>query len=208
MACLLHLVRHGQFETGPGPVDLDTDGELTPAGARQADLLAERLRDVPLAAIHHSTLIRATRTAERIAAHHPGVPVEPSDLLRECVPAVPPRDQLTPAQASWFDGWSDLPSVLVDGPVQAAAAFARYADPGGDEVRRELVVSHGNLINWFAARALDAPPAAWMTPTDYHCGLTTILYRAGEPARLVTYNDVGHLPADLRGLDVAADVRI
>ncbi|MBA2555002.1 MAG: hypothetical protein H0V10_15195 [Geodermatophilaceae bacterium] len=70
-----------------------------------------------------------------------------------------------------------------------------------------LLISHGNLINWFVTRALGAPPGSWMTLLDYHCGLSVLLLRSDRPAVLVAYNDVGHLPPDLRGVDLPAELR-
>jgi len=44
----LYLARHGQA--------LPDESGLTDAGRRQATLLGERLRDVPLSAVHHGPL--------------------------------------------------------------------------------------------------------------------------------------------------------
>ena len=67
-------------------------------------------------------------------------------------------------------------------------------------IHRELLISHGNLINWFVAQALDAPDQAWLRMLDYSCALTVIMYFP-DRTRLVSYNDMGHLPPALRGTD-------
>jgi probable phosphoglycerate mutase len=191
---LLYLVRHAEPE-GDG---------LSAVGAAQAKLTGERLRDVPFAAIHHSTLPRAARTAQLIAESLPGVPLHPSDLLRECVPAVPQRADQTPEQAAFLEG---LPATATtEGPAQAAAAIERYAGPTGLG-RHELVVSHGNLVNWFVCHALGAPAGAWLRMLDYHCAITVLMYFP-DRVKLVSYNDMGHLPASLRGLDYPDEARI
>lgn len=192
---LLYLVRHG--EAGP-------DGELTAAGAEQARLTGRRLRDVPFAAVHHSPLPRAARTAQLLAESLPGVPLHPSDLLRECVPAIPERADRTPEQAAFLDG---LPAAaLAGGPTQAAAAIERFAGPTGLG-RHELVVSHGNLINWFVCHVLGAPAGAWLRMLDYHCAITVLMYFP-DRAKLVAYNEMGHLPATLRGTDYPDEARV
>jgi serine/threonine-protein phosphatase PGAM5 len=199
---LLYLARHGEFTAahGSGP----EDGELTELGRRQAELLGRRLRDIPLSAIHHSPWRRAVQTAEAVAEHLPGVPLHPSALLQECIPVVPARERLTPGQVEFFDRLSR--EQLAAGPAQAAAALQAYAGPVAED-RRELIIGHGNLINWFVAQALDAPDHAWLRMLDYHCALTVIMCSA-ERTRLISYNDMGHLPPSMRGTDYPSEARI
>jgi serine/threonine-protein phosphatase PGAM5 len=136
---LLYLARHG--ESQPGQAANPEDGELTAIGRQQSELLGKRLQGIPFAAIHHSPWIRAVQTAAIVAEHLPGIPLLPSDLLQECVPAVPDRQRLTPSQAEFFD---HLPKQKVAaGPAQAAAAIQAYAGPVTQD-RRELIISHGN----------------------------------------------------------------
>ncbi|MGC9667196.1 histidine phosphatase family protein [Planosporangium sp. 12N6] len=199
---LLYLVRHGESTADP---DAGPDaGSLTDLGRQQAELLAERLRHVPFAAIHHSPWERAAQTAGVIAARFPGVPVHPSDLLRECVPVVPPADRLTAGQVSWFEELSA--DLVVEGAAQAEAVVARFAGLEG-EGQHELLVTHGNLINWFVCRTLDAPSWAWMRMLDYNCALTVIMY-LDDRVKVITYNDTGHLPPALRGTDYPPEARI
>jgi serine/threonine-protein phosphatase PGAM5 len=199
---LLYLARHGASE--PAQAANPEDGDLTELGRQQSELLGRRLQGSPFAAIHHSPWARAVQTAELVAGYLPGVPLHPSDLLQECIPAVPDRQRLTPRQAEFFD---HLPRHLVAaGPAQAAAAVRAYAGPAAED-RRELIISHGNLINWFVAQALDAPDQAWLRMLDYSCALTVIMYTP-DHARLVSYNDMGHLPPSMRGTDYPMAARI
>lgn len=191
---LLYLVRHG---------DYNGDGQLTELGREQARRTGERLAGAPITAIHHSTEVRAAQTANVIAASMPGVPVHPSELLVECVPAIPERAALTDAQAEFFA--SLPPDVVAEGPGQAAAAVERYAGYDGDGPL--LLVSHGNLINWFVSRALGGPDSAWLRMLDYHCAITAILYLE-DRVKLASYNDMGHLPAEMRGTDYPVELRI
>jgi serine/threonine-protein phosphatase PGAM5 len=199
---LLYLARHGESEaTQPANPE---EGELTEIGRQQADLLGKRLQAIPFAAIHHSPWTRAVQTAQIVAEHLPSVPLHPSDLLQECIPAVPDRNRLTPSQAEYFD---HLPKHQVAaGPAQAAAAIQAHAGPVTED-RRELIISHGNLINWFVAQALDAPDQAWLRMLDYSCALMVILYFP-DRTRLISYNDMGHLPPSMRGTDYPLEARI
>lgn len=136
--------------------------------------------------------------------HLPGIPLLSSDLLQECIPAVPERQRLTPSQVELFD---HLPKQrLAAGPAQAAAAIQAYAGAVTED-RRELIISHGNLINWFVAQALDAPNQAWLRMLDYSCALTVILYFP-DRTRLICYNDMGHLPPSMRGTEYPLEARI
>lgn len=206
---LLYLVRHGVHEKDPateGP-DGNEDGELTEAGREQARLLGQRLSGIEFAAVHHSTLRRARETAEVLAGYLPGVPLAPCELLRECIPLRPENELLDDGQRAFFDSWPR--AVLEHGSQQAAAAVRRHAGvpPGGGPP--ELLVSHGNLIGWFLCEALDLPRWRWLSlPLHYNCALTVIVYREGRPPSLMSYNDMGHLPAELRGTDYPEEFRV
>jgi serine/threonine-protein phosphatase PGAM5 len=198
---LLYLVRHGEYASSDGtPSD---EATLTKSGEEQARLTAERLRDVPFTAIHHSPLPRAARTAELIAAAHPGVPVTPTDLLVECIPAVPPAAELTRVHQEFFASFT--PEELDESREQAAQAIARFAGPDGPSP--ELLVSHGNLINWFVTRAIGGPDSGWLRLLDYHCAVTVIAYLP-DRVKVAAYNDAGHLPARLRGTDYPPELRV
>lgn len=199
---LLYLARHG--ESAAAEASRPENGGLTEIGRQQAELLGRRLRGTRFSAIHHSPWQRAVETAEIVAKHLPGVPLHLSDLLQECIPVVPERDRLTPGQAEFFDR---LPTGQVAvGPAQAAAALQAHAGPVAED-RRELIIGHGNLINWFVARALDAPDHAWLRMLDYNCALTVIMY-SPDRTRLISYNDMGHLPPSMRGTDYPREARI
>lgn len=199
---LLYLARHGEYEATHA-ADPE-DGELTEIGRQQSELLGKRLEGIPFSAVHHSPLRRAAQTAEIVAEYLPGVPLLASELLEECIPAVPDRQWLTSGQAEFF---AQLPAQAVAaGPGQAAAAIQAYAGPVTVD-RRELVISHGNLINWFVAQALGAPDHAWLRMLDYNCALTVIMYFP-DRTKLISYNDMGHLPSSMRGTDYPVEARI
>ena len=79
----LYLARHG--ETTWNVLDKicgRTDVPLTENGERQAEALAEKLRDIPLDRIIASPLMRAQRTAAPTAAMH-NLPIETDNRLIE-----------------------------------------------------------------------------------------------------------------------------
>ncbi|TCC10298.1 histidine phosphatase family protein [Kribbella soli] len=200
----LYLVRHGEaMADGSG---------LTERGRRQAVLLGRRLGDVPFAAVHHSPLPRAVQTARLVREElELEAPLEVSEVAGDYVPYVPERDEL-PAESA-----DDLlrflqqatPEELERGPELARLALERFAGPvdGADE-RRELVVTHNFLIGWLVGHAMDAPNWRWLSLNHCNAALTVIRYAPGRPSSVLVYNDMQHLPADLRWTGFPAEQRI
>jgi probable phosphoglycerate mutase len=169
----LHLVRHGEATK-------DESG-LTARGRKQAELLAERLRGIGFAAVHHGPLPRAADTAS-IIAEVLEVPCRAEAAADDFVPHfVPDHDE-------FFDRFPE--SERTRGPALAHEAETRFARPGDGPV---LVVTHSFLISWLVRDALDAPPERWLTLNHDNAALTVIRYTTGKPASLIRFNDSGHL---------------
>ncbi len=80
----LIIVRHGESEWNRiHRYQGQLDAPLSELGLRQAAALAERLRAETISHIYASRLLRAARTAEAIAAYHPGIPLTHSEALLE-----------------------------------------------------------------------------------------------------------------------------
>jgi serine/threonine-protein phosphatase PGAM5 len=185
----LYLVRHGQADPHDGP--------LNEAGEQQARLTGKRLKDVPFSGIYHGPLPRAAQTADLIAASLPGIPVYACELAGDYVPSAPDPDGLPSSFARFLAGFSD--AELTDGPRLAAAALERFAQPGREQDDTyELIVTHNLLIGWFVSQALGAPPWRWLGLNQMNCALSVIAYMPGLPSALISFNDAGHLPAELR----------
>lgn len=194
----LFFVRHGQYHrleyTGPEErLTLDQinalDGGLTGIGKEQAALTAERFRGRPIAALYCSTLPRAAETADIIAAAFAGIPTECDQTLWECIPSVPAEF------AEHFQNISVEDITL--GRARAAQVYDHYFRPAHADDRQELIVAHGNLIRYLVCRALHVTVDAWLSMYTNHCGVTQFLVREDGSVRLVSYNDVGHLPPEL-----------
>lgn len=182
----LYLARHGAA---------DAFGELTDVGRRQADLLGERLAGLPVDAVWHSPLPRAAATARVVAGHLPGVPVAEAAELVDHVPYVPAGPELPQVWAGFFDGFDD--AERAPGERLAAALVERFARPAATETH-EVLITHAFQVAWLLRHALDAPPARWLGLNSGNAALTVIEHREGQPPSVVLFNDMGHLPADLR----------
>ncbi|GAA3144570.1 histidine phosphatase family protein [Streptomyces echinatus] len=189
----LYLARHG--EASPD------ESELTDAGRRQAALLGERLRGVPLTAIHHGPLPRAEQTARLVAEQLDGVPRRRSEAAGDYIPYLPAREELPPEAAdTWIRFLDQFPAEEREqGPGLAAAALAQFTGPvTGDEPRHELVVTHNFLVGWLVRAAFEAPEWRWLGINHANAALTVIRYAPDRPPAVLLFNDTGHLPTELR----------
>ncbi|KOT38109.1 phosphoglycerate mutase [Streptomyces caelestis] len=189
----LYLARHG--EASP-----DGSG-LTEAGRRQATLLGRRLRDVPLAAVHHGPLPRAEQTARLIGAQLEDVPLRASDVAGDYVPHLPDKGELPPESADLYLRFlaDTTDEERRNGPVLARRALDLFTGPvEGEQDRHELVVTHNFLVAWLVRDALHAPKWRWLGLNHGNAALTVIRYAPGRPASLLVSNDMRHLPAELR----------
>jgi len=82
----VYIVRHAETEENKQKIiqgHLDTI--LNSEGERQADLVAEALKDIPFDVAYSSNLRRAMDTAKRILVHHSGMEVQIDMAIRERV---------------------------------------------------------------------------------------------------------------------------
>ncbi|TDC64199.1 histidine phosphatase family protein [Streptomyces hainanensis] len=189
----LYVVRHGAA---------DAFGELTDVGRRQSELLGERLAALPIDAVWHSPLPRAVRSARIVGERLPGVPVREAAELVDHVPLVPADPP--PAWAGFFDGFDAAEAA--EGARLAAALLDRFARPAATGTH-EVLVTHAYQVAWLVRHALDAPPARWLGLSCGNTALTAIGYHDGAAPTVLLYNDMGHLPADLRWTGFGPGVR-
>lgn len=170
------------------------DGPLTALGREQADYTGRRLSGFTVAVIHHSTLLRATETAQIIAAHFPGVELRATPLLKECAPSFSPA-----ARALLGDLTTD--EERRRGDAQGRQVFRQWFQPlaaDATEGSREIVVSSGNLISYLICRTQGAPGRQWIHTTIQHCGISEVLLGGVRERLLLRHNDTGHLPERLQ----------
>lgn len=188
----LYLARHGAA---------DAFGELTAAGRRQANLLGERLARVPVTAVWHSPLTRAVASAHELARHVPHAVLAEAPELVDHVPHVPAPAETPAPWVGFFDGYDDAEASA--GRRTADALVARFAsapDPvvHGTADVHEVLVTHDYPVAWLVRHAMDAPEARWLGLSSANAALTVIEYRTSLPPTLVLFNDMAHLPVELR----------
>jgi len=187
----LYLVRHGEQQDAEYGLP---DGPLSPRGKRQAHLIAERLGGVPFTGAWHSPLQRAAETAAIIADRLPSLTPEPSPLLFDCVPSGR-APEMPKSYAPFFNSVSD--EQIEAGRAQMEDAVAEFLHPHRGP-RHDLLITHNFVIAWFVREVLGAPDWRWISINQANCGLTVLQQKPGRPWSLVTHNDLGHLPVELR----------
>lgn len=150
------FVRHGQVYNPQRVVYGRLPGfPLSELGEWQAQAAAEALRDVPLAAIFSSPLLRAQQTArillaERAAISGADVPLYTSDLLNEVRFFFEGQPMATMASRNW-DLYTGVDPAF-DQPPDVVARTREFLA----QVRREyagqhvVAVSHGDVIAFTA----------------------------------------------------------
>jgi len=185
----LILIRHGQYN-----LDGETDAEriLTTLGREQARVTGERLAElgVPYTSLARSNMARAVETAQIITDILPDVPVLPTDsILREGAPIVP-----EPRVGSWRpDHYYETDGVRIE------AAFRKYfhrAEAAQEKDSYEIIVCHANVIRYFACRALQFPPEAWLRLSLRHASLTWMVIRPDGRVHCRALGEAGHFPPE------------
>jgi probable phosphoglycerate mutase len=187
----LYLARHGSA---------DAFGELTDLGRRQASLLGERLAAIPVDAIWHSPLPRAAATAHEIARQLPDAPVAEAPELIDHVPYVPNAAEIPASWAGFFDDYDEDEAAWGHELAQALVTrFAALPDAGTHAFdTHEVLITHAYQVAWLMRHALDAPPSRWLGLNSANTALTVIEYRPSLPPTIIMFNDMSHLPTDLR----------
>lgn len=185
----LYIARHGHA---------DAFGDLTDTGREQARRLGQRLTNLPLTAVWHSPLPRAADSARHLNIFLSGsAPVSEAPELIDHVPYVPPIEETPQPWVPFFDGYDREEAEA--GHEVAGSLLARFAGTPekGDDVH-ELLITHAYPIAWLVRDALGAPAVRWLGINSANTALTLIEYRPAVPPSIVMFNDMSHLPVDLR----------
>ena len=164
---------------------------LSPDGLAEAKRLAERLANVPLAAIHTSPLARAAQTAQAVAAQT-GAPVIQATALNEIdFGGWTGRTFAELAGDPEWDRWNRTRAAAQPpgGETMAAAAARAVAHIQG--IRADgpvLCVTHCDIIRAVVARYLGMPMNNLLRFDCDPASLTTIVLVPGG-ARVVALNE-------------------
>jgi broad specificity phosphatase PhoE len=178
-----------------------TDVPLSDEGRRQAGRLAQRLSDLPIAAVYASPLGRTMDTAGFLAAPH-GLEIQRCDGLREISHGH--WEQLTrqevelkfPAEAA---AWEEDPFTFAPAGGESGLAVTARALPALIEIVRRhegspvIVVSHKATIRLLLSSLLGFDPRRYRDNLDQHpAALNIVDFKGPVRARLMLFNDTSH----------------
>jgi len=197
----LLLVRHGLTAmTGPVLAGWTPGVHLDERGVAQAQALADRLKDVPLAAVVSSPLERCVETAAPL-----GYDVQTDERLGECRYGDWTGQELKklakdplwkvvqahPSAVTFPNG-----EALRDTQARAVQAIRHWNDTLGPDATY-VAVSHGDVIKAIVADALGLHLDQFQRITADPCSLTVIRYTELRPF-VVRLNDTGGGTDDLK----------
>lgn len=182
----IYLIRHGIYDRDDAVADEVGNG-LNAQGHEQARLTGERLKALRLrlGRLVASNYTRARETAADIGASL-GVPVSEDSLLHECTPLAARADYMA----------NSSPGEIAACEANLAAAWAKYLTPSPDSTVCDLLVCHGNVIRWFATRAIGADTKRWSSLDVANASITIISVGPDGATKLAVFSDVGHVPPD------------
>ena len=186
----LYLIRHGQYDHDDDRSS-DVGKALVPLGIAQSKLVANRLKSLPvkMSSLISSTMTRARQTAMIIKQDFPELDLQQTRLIRECTPPTWRKDVM--------DG--EDPEELKMCTDNLDATFSKYFIPSTDkEDRNDIIVCHGNVIRYFVTKVLKVETMSWLQMTIGNCGLTVVSIKPNGSMKLISFNDMGHIPSNLR----------
>lgn len=194
---LIYLFRHGEvLLAGTRRFIGSTDVPLSERGECQAAAQAERLRNVRLAAVYSSDLVRARRTGEIIGAPHGLTPIVVPALREmamgrwETLTAEEIERQEPEAFKAWMGRVGEFP--FPDG--ESVPDLAARAWPAFDRIAAEhrgaavVVVAHGGTNRVLLCRALGVPISRLLALGQDYAALS-VLERRDEGWTLCRLNE-------------------
>ena len=186
----IYLIRHGDYNH-EDERDADVGKELVPLGIAQARLVASRLKSLPvkITSLISSTMTRARQTAMIINYEFPNLDLQKDSLIRECTPPTWRKDIME----------REDPEELKNCTDNLEEAFNKFFIPSPDEEdRNDVLVCHGNVIRYFVTKVLKVNTMAWLQMTISNCSLTIVRIMPDGTTKLISFNDVGHIPPNLQ----------
>ncbi|MEW5852317.1 MAG: histidine phosphatase family protein [Myxococcota bacterium] len=196
------LVRHGATTlTAEDRFAGSTDVLLSETGERQAQALAERLRDAAVTAVYSSPMRRTIRTAEILALPH-NLTVQRVDALREIDHGrweQRTRAEVEREYGEEYASWEEDPFTFAPvGGESGLAVLARALPAVRELVQRHpnqtvLVVSHKATIRLLIGSLLGFDLRGYRDRLDQQpCCLNVLDFKDATRARLMLFNDVSH----------------
>ncbi len=172
---ILILVRHGKAE-GEG------DAPLSSLGIEQAKATATKLSTIPITKVYSSNYARALGTYEEYKKYHPGVSLTINQDLKEIYRFIVGG----PAKEG------TRPNRVEEDTARAEKAFDEILKNNIDDVI--VVFSHGNIMRYFLAKALNVNPKCMWDGVTLNCGSISVIQIKDNKINVKLINSIDHLP--------------
>ncbi len=188
---VIYLIRNGQYDRDAlDPVD-ELSAPLTDIGRQQAQLTGRALSHLPIRYALFSPYQQMFETMELITAPLGDIERQETHLLRQ------------------YDSLSQVPGSTLHPDIvrhlaasqkrQLEDAFTTFFSPVEAPIELHgLLICHANIIRDLICRAIGVSPESWAHMMINHCGISTVAILEDSSAELVGFNDVKHLPEELR----------
>ena len=197
----LHLIRHGETTSNAeGRVQGHLDEPLNNRGLREAALLAERVAEMPIAALYSSTLQRALRTAQIVSQRIEVDLQEREFLMERDVGALSglTRDDIAKQYPEWRKQRLVPNAERVVPGYENDSAFYERVIPNilaliADHPHQEVaVVTHGGVIGAFCRHVIGVTVRGSVELSN--ASISTYEVREGqEHGQMMSLNDTCHL---------------
>lgn len=185
---VLYLIRNGEYDRNE--MDEDFNAPLTKRGKEQAKRTASALKDLPISAIYTSPHDQTGTTASIFCDALPSATFDTSDELQQyrssSVGRTFTREMLEKAMNEHESEEAHI-----------RKAFDRFFRVVSDDTH-EVLVCHGNIILDLVCLATNVSPDAWGHMLINNCAISIVAIEAEDDMQLVAFNDVRHLPENLR----------
>ena len=172
---ILILVRHGKAE-GEG------DAPLSELGIKQVAATAKKLATIPITKAYSSNYARAQQTFAEYHKLNPHIHLTVNPDLKEIYHLIvggPVKE-------------GTRPNRVEEDTARAEKAFNEILNNNDNEVI--AVFSHGNIIGYFLAKALNVDPKCMWDGITLNCGSISVIQITNNKMNVKLINGVDHLP--------------
>ena len=134
-------------------------------------------------------MTRARQTAMVINKDFPELKLKQDELICECTPPSWRKDVMAGVDTTERDKCVE----------NLEKAFKKYFIPSPDSNgSNDIIVCHGNVIRYFVTKVLKVDTMSWLQMSIANCSLTIVRIKPDGSMKLVSFNDVGHIPLNLQ----------